>query len=51
VPNLIAIKGVIRLPIPKPTTVAVAPERIATMNTATKNTRRFYRRPVARRDR
>ena len=41
-----ASNGVIKLPIPNPTTVAVAPERIATMNTATKNTGRFYRRQV-----
>ena len=46
VPNLRASNGVIMLPIPNPTTVAVAPERIATMNTATRNTGRFYRRQV-----
>jgi hypothetical protein len=38
VPNLMASNGVIRLPIPNPTTVAVAPERTATMNTARRNT-------------
>ena len=58
VPNLIASNSVIRLPIPNPTTEAVAPESSATMNTATRNTgqvletptygRRLFKRGIGR---
>jgi hypothetical protein len=44
VPNSMASNGVIKLPMPNPTTVAVAPESMATMKTAAKT--RGLSRPV-----